>query len=140
MKLSFIRKALNDYMLAVESAMERSIQQAKAVDSGQLLNSLKHKIYQQYADGNGNLSFAEWGRYLDIGVGRGHPLGGLKNLSEYLTAKSNKRNRKRKPKKIYSPIVYGHLNGLIGDLSYGFTEETVARLKAEMESGNTPSA
>ena len=39
----------------------------------------------------------------------------------------------RKPKKIYSKIAYGKLNFLQGQLLYGYTEETIATLKNEMQ-------
>ena len=128
----FIRKALQEYMTDVIAAMRREIQRRGLKDTGDLLESLSYNVYQRDAQGNGTLSFAEWGRMLDMGVGRGHPLGGLKNLEDALSQKRGK-DRVRKPQQIYSPIAYGKLNGLIGELSYGFTEETKQAIIAELD-------
>lgn len=133
LKLTFINKALTDYMKEVSAAMEAAIQKTDAIDTKTLLQSIHYKVYQQTAQGNADLSFAEWGRFVDMGVGKGHPLGGIKNMSKLIERQTGKRKaKKRKPKKIYSPIVWGKLNGLYGDLSYGFTEETIASLKKEL--------
>lgn len=132
-KLKFIAESLNEYFVAVEEEMSKRINDSNAKESGQLLRSLSHKVYQQQAQGNGNLNFAEWGRFLDMGVGRGHPLGGVGASSKKLRGKKNKKKTKQVGKrfanKIYSPVVYRQLNGLIGRLAYGFTEETINRIK-----------
>lgn len=132
LKLSFIQKALKDYMTDVSQAMKQIIVRKNARDTDTLLNSLKFKTYQESAQGNADLSFAEWGRMLDMGVGKEHPLSGIAGTRNALNETRKKSERTRKPLKIYSPIVYGKLNGLIGDLAYGFTEETIQSLKAAM--------
>ena len=131
LKLAFVHRCLTDYMQSVIKAMKRSIIKKDARVTDELLNSFAYAVYQQNAHGNADLKFAEWGRMVDMGVGRGHPLGGIKATSSLIAEKGV-----RKPKKIYSPIAYGHLNGLIGDLMYAFTEETKAILKQQLEDGN----
>lgn len=127
LKLGFIAECLRNYAQNVKQAMAREITRQKAIESGALLKSISYRIYQQNADGNTAISFAEWGRFLDMGVGKGNPLGSPAKTLDIVEA------RRRKPKKIYSPIAYGHLNQLMGDLSHGFTEETIARLKSELQ-------
>lgn len=129
-KLKFIAEALQTYMQEVMEAMQSSMQQKHTLDTHTLYNSLKQRTYQQYAQGNANLSFAEWGRFLDMGVSKGHPLGGIKATAQKLRKNDTP---SRKPRKIYSPIVYGHLNGLINQIAYGFTEETISRIKNNIE-------
>lgn len=140
-QLQFIAEALNSYMQDVVQSMQQSITKTKSVDTKTLLNNLRYKTYNQYAAGNANLSFAEWGRFLDMGVSKGHPLGGAKETIKQLSTTSKKRKykqrnkkqkekpKKRNPRKLYSPIVYGHLNRLISTIAYGFTEETITRIK-----------
>lgn len=138
LRLLFIREALEEYSREVTLAMRRQIGQKKIIETGKLLKSLGYKVYQQAAEGNTNIDFAEWGRFLDMGVGKGQPLSGLKATKAELKAKAGKGGKIRRPRKFYSPTVYGKLNGLIGDLAYGFTEETIARLKEELQNGSTP--
>jgi len=131
LKLTFIQMALRQYMQDVIAAMKREIIRRNVRVTDELLTSLSYNVYQQDAGGAGGLSFAEWGRYIDMGVGRGHPIGGIAATADALKAK--KEPQVRKPVKIYSPIAYGQLNGLIGELMYGFTEETKALIKKELD-------
>ena len=55
---------------------------------GDLKIAFIHGVYQQNAEGNAHLNFAEWGRMIDMGVDRGHPLGRLKATTEAIAAKS----------------------------------------------------
>jgi hypothetical protein len=130
LKIAFAQRAMAEYMKDVIEAMRREIIKRKVRHSDELLNSLAYNVYQQDAAAAGTLSFAEWGRFVDMGVGKGHPLGGIQATKDILTAK---KGNLRKPKKIYSPIAYGKLNGLIGDLMYGFTETTKALIKQELD-------
>lgn len=120
-KLSFIERCVRDYVDEVIKGMERSILKKGVVDTGALKQSLAGT-----ANGTiGKLIFKEYGRYIDMGVSRGNP------LSAAIT-----KEKKKKARKIYSPIAYGKLNGLIGDLMYGLTEETIQTIKSELEHGS----
>ena len=73
-----------------------------------------------------------------MGAGRGHPLGGLTAVTVTLQASRKKglaqvADRIRKPKKIYSKIVYSRVPYLHNRLLYGYTEETIALLKQELQ-------
>ena len=73
-----------------------------------------------------------------MGAGRGHPLGGLKSTlvslrSQNKTGIALSKDNVRKPKKIYSKPAYGNITWLQNELLYGYTEETIAALKQEME-------
>ena len=135
-KLTFIQSALREFMQRAEAAME-SAGHKKKID----INSISYKVLQNGGGALGQLSFNDYLRFVDMGVGRGHPLGGLRATTETLQA-SNKtglslvKDKIRKPKKIYAKPVYGELGFLYGKLLYGFTEETIAAIKAEMEAGN----
>ena len=158
LKLSFIQRALADYGQRVVAAMRREIKTQKVEDTRELLNSLSYEVYKKAsADGGLTLSFAEWGRFVDMGASRGHPAGSVKATGEALD-RATKRVRKkkrdaggrflpgkskkdppgvRKPRKIYSPVVYGNLTGLYGDLLYGFTDAVKDSIKKELLQNGT---
>ena len=127
-KLLFIASALKDYMQRNKRGMEREIIRRNVRNTDELLKSIQFRTFQESAEGNATLSFALQGRFVDMGVGKGHPLGGGPNS----TIAALSRAKGRKPQKVYSPIVYGNLNGLINDQLYGFTEETVKNIKQNL--------
>ena len=103
------------------------------------LESIAHDTLERSA----TLQFKEYLRMVDMGVGKSHPLGGLQSMRTALHS-SNKmgtmlvKDTVRKPKKIYSKPAYGKLTWLQNKLLYGFTEETIALLKNNMqERGST---
>lgn len=130
LKQTFVRNALQQYFNDVEEAMRKQIQRKRAIDTKSLLNSLRHVLYEETQGASGALSFEEYGRFLDMGVTRGHPLGGIKETS--IKLRNGRKQKKIKPRKIYSPVIWGKLNGLINDLAYGYTEETIATLKKQL--------
>ena len=127
-KLLFIASALKDYMQRNKRGMEREIIRRNTRNTDELLNSIQFRTFQENAEGNATLSFALHGRFVDMGVGKGNPLGGGPNSTVEALSKA----KGRKPQKIYSPIVYGNLNGLINDLLYGFTEESINTIKKNL--------
>ncbi len=138
LKSLFIARALNDYMVETIAAIKIAAQRAKVGVTDEAVKSLAYKVLQETGGGFADLSFQQALRYVDMGVGRGHPLGGLTKVSVALQSRNKVgiaqvRDNIRKPKKIYARIVYGKLTGLQNALLYGFTEETIAQLKAEMQ-------
>lgn len=135
-KQTFIQNCLRDFMERAQLAMEAA-GHSKKID----INSISYKILQQGGGALGQLSFNDYLRFVDMGVGRGHPLGGLQATTVALQSRHQEgialiKDRVRKPKKIYAKPVYGLLGHLYGKLLYGFTEETIAALKEEMEKPN----
>lgn len=125
-KMTFIHRAVEKYANDVVQAMHRSITKNNAIKTGALRDSLSASAN----DNVGKLMFKEYGRFIDMGVGRGKNLSQVKQKQDKLT-KGTRKLRKRK--KIYSPIAYGKLNGLMGDIMYGLTEETIAAIKNELQ-------
>ena len=127
LKLAFIEQALTKYGADVTSKIKREIQRLKAIDTEDLYKSISFKVTH---GGNGHegrveIIFKEYGRMVDMGVGKG-----------YKNVKANRRNKyikRRTPKKIYSPIAYGKINALVKDLQYGFTETVKSELKNQLE-------
>ena len=109
--------------------------------SGDALRSISGSVTMKAAGGASLLSFKEYLRFVDMGVGRKHPLGGLKETIVSLKAQDKEgiafaKDNVRRPKKVYSKTAYGNLTTLYNRLLYGFTEETVAMLKKEIEQKN----
>ncbi len=142
LKTSFIQKALVEYMLSVEEGMRLAAKRLGVGVTEEGIRSLAHKVLQSGGGAIGQLSFKEYLRFVDMGTGRGHPLGGLKAVSISLQASNKKglalvKDNIRKPKKLYSKTVYGKLSYLQGKLLHGYTEEAIAMLKAELLNNNT---
>lgn len=69
-KLSFIHRCVKQYVEDVVVAMDRTIRKNGVIQSGALQRSLS-----EAADENvGKLIFLEYGRFVDMGVGRGKRL------------------------------------------------------------------
>ena len=139
LKFIFIQKVLGEYLKDVEGTMGTLISR-KAYDTGALLQSLDTRIKGDPANSVGELLFHEYGRMIDMGVGRAHPLGGIKATRVALQASrhvgtAQVKDKTIKRKIIYSRIAYGKLNYLENRLLYGYTQETIDALKQEL---NTP--
>lgn len=128
-KLKFIETALQDYGKEVQMAMQLAIRKKRVIDTSALVNSIAYTTDDTPSGGIAKIMFREYGRYIDMGVGKGKKLGlGIKGMDKAIQGR-----KQRKPRKIYSPIAYGKLNGLIGDLMYGLTEETIQTIKTQLE-------
>lgn len=140
LKQIYIERALAEYMRSVQGTMELVLAK-RANDTGDLKNSISSQVSKlTTAGGTAELKFKDYGRFIDMGVGKGHPIGAAaKNRDMVVLATNGKiRNAKpvRKPVKFYSKIAYGKLNGLMQDLLYRLTEETLEKLKNELQNGN----
>ena len=138
LKQTFILQSLRTYMESVMASMKVMAGKMKIGVTEEGLKSLSYHAIQQGEGAAASLSFKEYLRMVDMGAGRGHPLGGLK--STRLTLASEKKiglaqvkDNVRKPKKFYSKTVYGRIGWLQNQLLYGYTEEAIATLKNELE-------
>jgi hypothetical protein len=142
LKTTFIQKSLAEYMLMVANSMRAMAIKKKVGVTNDAINSIAYKTLQQGGGAMAQLSFKEYLRFVDMGVGRAHPLGGLTAMKVSLQSKQHEalalvKDKARKPKTIYSKSAYGKLGWLNNKLLYGFTEETIALLKTELENGTT---
>lgn len=126
-KSIFISNALRNYGNKVTTSIKREILRLKAVNTEGLFNSLSFKVTSGNSSHQGKVEiiFHEYGRMVDMGVGRG--------------AKNNRENRRdkltntRKSKKIYSPVAYGLITPLINELQYGYTQQAIDTIKQTLE-------
>src|SRR5690606_39153226 len=105
-----------------------------APTSSDLAQSIDYSTYMGGKGAGGALRFLQFGRMIDMGVGRAHPLGGLRATTVALKSSNQtgavlQKSKIRKPKKFYSKIAYGNLNFLINKISHGFTEDMIKSLK-----------
>lgn len=140
-KQAFIQQSLQDYQRRVVQRMRQAVTQRKAKKTGDLKNSITGSASATGNSGTASIKFKEYGRFVDMGVGRGHPLGGMAALQQNLILASGgeKRNAKspRKAKKIYSKVAYGQLGTLMSDLAYGYTQETINQIKSQLQPNST---
>lgn len=145
LKLTFIQKNLAEYLSMVERTMQSLARKYKVGVTDEAIKSIAYKALQNGTGAKGELSFKNYLRFVDMGVGRGHPLGGLTAMKVVLQSKRQEglaqvKDKRRKPKKMYSKAAYGNLTWLNNKLLYGFTEETIALLKKELENGTNSNA
>lgn len=138
LKLTFIQQSLAQYMQEVIATMKVAAARAKVGVTDEAIKSLSYEALLQGSSGLANLSFKEYLRFVDMGAGRSHPLGGLRSMTVALQSKKQTgmaqvKDKVRKPKKIYSKIAYGKLTWLENQLLHGYTEETISQLKTEMQ-------
>lgn len=140
MKQAFITKALNTFNQRIIDTMRVAFKRAGVGVTNEGVQSLAYQVANSGEGAASKLSFKEYLRMVDMGAGRGHPLGGLKTTLVTLQA-SNKsgfaqvKDTTRKPKTfLYSKIAYGNLTGLQNELLFGYTEEAIALLKQELGS------
>jgi hypothetical protein len=137
LKQTFILRCLSQYMADVQAAMHVTASRMKIGVTNDAINSIAYKVAAQSAGAVASLSFKEYLRMVDMGVGRGHPLGGLKSMKLTLQASKaegySQVHKNRQSKKIYSKIAYGKITWLQNKLLYGYTEETIAMLKSEIK-------
>lgn len=74
----------------------------------------------------GDLFFDETGRFVDMGVGRGHAIGSRGPLE------SSRGSIGRKPKKWYSKTYWGRLNDLQGAIGFKLMERVVETVRSGM--------
>jgi hypothetical protein len=138
LKSSFIIKSLRTYFDSVMDTMDAMISKMKIGVSDEGRKSLSYQAIQQGGGAAGSLTFKEYMRMVDMGAGRGHPLGGLTStkltlLAENKTGLAQVKDRVRRPKKFYSKTVYGRITWLQNQLLYGYTEEVIETLKKELQ-------
>ncbi|MBN8833739.1 MAG: hypothetical protein BGO53_09010 [Sphingobacteriales bacterium 39-19] len=134
LKKAFILQSVEEYLRLVAEALPVSLRKKKIGITDELIRSIRTQASQQGEGAVGKLFFNESGRFVDMGVGRAHPLGGVKAVTVKLLSQKKEgialmKASGRKPKKWYSPVVYAKLNYLENRLLHGFTEEAKKELE-----------
>ena len=142
LKQAFIAKALAEYNDKLIATIKAVAQRSGIGITGDGIKSLAYKMATSGSGYVSTLSFKEYLRMVDMGAGRGHPIGGLKTTLVQLQSKNKnglaqvKDNVRKKKTFLYSKPAYGLLNNLYNDLLYGYTEEAIETLKQELQAQN----
>jgi len=136
-KQTFILREVQRYIQDCEAAMKDAIRKKKVGVTDDLINSIRSQSRTNGSGATAELLFKQYGRYVDMGVGKSNPLGGLAQTKVALKSRQYEglafvKKKTRIGKRIYSPIIYGKLSYLQGRLLFGLTEETINSLKAEL--------
>lgn len=98
-----------------------------------LYRSVRHKVYQKAGDMIGyDLSFLTYGRFRDMGVGRGTSL----SVETTLGNREIIRNRGRRPGRWYARPFYGRLNALQGVLGHSLMEQAIQSVTKPLTDGD----
>ncbi len=137
-KQQYILKVLTEYHEKLVARIKAAAIRGRIGFTNAGVNSLAYKIA---ASGDGfasQLSFKEYLRMVDMGAGRGHPIGGLTRTlvhlqSNHTSGFAQVKDRTRKPKTfLYSKQAYGLLTALENDLLYGYSQEAIEAFKQEL--------
>jgi hypothetical protein len=136
---TFIMQSVTAYMEDLVPTLRRNMAKMKIGVTNEGINSFAYNVAAQGDGAVGKLSFKEYLRMVDMGAGKGHPLGGLVTMKQtlktmHLPGIVQKKDMVRKPKKFYSRPVYGKLNYLESKLMFGLTDEVKETLKSQLES------
>lgn len=137
-KQTFIVRALTEYNERTTRAMKVLAQKLKVNATGEGVKSIAYTVATSGSGAVSNLSFKEYLRFVDMGVGRGHPLGGLTQTKVTLQAQNKsglafKKDTTFRAKKMYSKPAYGNLTILNNQLLYGLNEEVKENIIKELQ-------
>lgn len=138
-KQQFIFKALAEYNEKTIARIKAAAIRGKIGFTNEGVQSLAYRIANAGDGVASQLSFKEYLRFVDMGAGRGHPIGGLTSTIVHLQANHKsgiaqvKDNTRKKKTFLYSKPAYGLLTELQNDLLFGYTEEAIETLKQELQ-------
>ncbi len=102
---NYVQNALLDWAFVVELELKKKLVEKNIEVTGNLLNSLSYQVFEASGGNSGSyqLSFLEYGRFVDMGAGR---------RSKFESIEGNtKRLKTRKPEKWYASVVYPLIYG-----------------------------
>ena len=128
-RLNFIDDELNEWGELVNQELRKALTRMGIGVTDELYQSIAYQVMQAAAghDGKYNLSFHEYGRFRDMGTGKGG-----RGAFKETTSGNRKKWVGRKPKKFYSRTVYGMLNRLIESLLYGYQTASADGIKTAL--------
>ena len=138
-KTTFIQMALAEYNTRVIAGIKAMAGRLKVGVTNDAVNSLAYQTMVLCGGAKSTLSFKEYLRFVDMGVSRKHPLGGMEAMRVTLSDKSSHyaqgKDKGRKAKKVYSKVAYGNLTWLENKLLFGYTESTIQGIKDGINNG-----
>jgi len=135
----FIFEMLWQFSVDLEEALVNQAENYKLIDTWELVHSIKKRFHWKPSGTMIQFSFADQGRFQDMGVGRGKSIGKIEDIDTNNIVWGIKPKMKRKPKRWYTRTIYGYIYRLTDLLRYGYSEEIQARIKQKLiaEKGET---
>ncbi len=119
---NFINHELDAWADRVADAVIAGLKKNKIGITQELRDSVKARARQNV----GELLFKEYGRFVDMGAGKGSKRG-IESISSNRAALTG-----RRPKKFYSKTAYGTLGSLINALLSNYQEHIVYQAKTQL--------
>lgn len=131
----FIQHELTEWGDYVEEKLRQSLDALNVGYTQELISSLSHRVMAASSSQKGQYQqlFKEYGRFVDMGAGRGKMLQTEANKRRAL----KRRKGVREPKKWYSKTFFGSLNKLIGALSHNYAQFAMQQFRELQSQSNT---
>jgi hypothetical protein len=132
----FIHHELVEWGDYVEERLKVALTDLNVGYTQELLTSLSHRVLASAANHRGRFEqlFKEYGRFVDMGTGRGGRVQTEKNKRRAL--RRNTSAQGRQAKKWYSKTFFGSLNKLIGNLSANYAAFAMQQLQVLNQQNN----
>lgn len=130
-KLDFINEELSDWAKGVKKSLIQELNKQKIQTTRALITSLSFQVFKAGTGHQGKyqLSFQEYGRFIDIGIGKGFKIESIKGNAAIIGGKKS-----RKAKKWYSKTVYRAVyKGLIRRLVTNYRENIKKQARIELK-------
>lgn len=120
-----------------EILLERWVQKIESLDIG--YNMLLEDSFKLQVIGSGmdasqiHAMFHYYGKFVDMGVGRGVPMGAVKDLSIERRLIGTTESNRRKPKKWYSPVYYTEVEKLKHILAEKYARRAIVTIVENIE-------
>jgi len=126
-KLNFIYDELTNIAKEIHERMQKAMLEKKIGITEELLKSLSYQVFKASgsSDGRYELSFLEYGRMLDMNVGRARKIESIKTNRRIIVG--------ARDKKFYSKPAYGKISRLISNLVNGYQEQSIATIKDNLQ-------
>ena len=126
-----ISNSLKIFSTDLSVELKKAALESKVADTFALIKSIKTTV-----SGNAlRLNFNEYGRFVDMGVGKGVPLGskGSDNFTKYRRVDGKLKFYGRKPRTWYSKTAYSMLGNLKGSIYRNLSDAIKSDIKNQIE-------
>lgn len=129
----FVDHTLREWAALVDTRLRASLQEKNVGVTDALAQSLSFRVMNASGANKGSyqLVFNEYGRFVDMGRGRG--IAGLQSESNKQKVIDRMNKNVRKPRKWYSKTFYSSLNGLISALSKNYAEYAAKQISQQQQ-------
>ena len=130
-KLDFINETLTDWAKGVNKSLIKQLNKQKIHHTRALITSLSFQVFKASTGHQGKyqLTFQEYGRFIDIGVGKGVKIESIKGNTGIIGGKKIRKQKKWYSKTIYKAIYGGLIKGLVTNYRENIKKQARIELK-----------